>query len=124
MKIYRTEAEKREIAIIKREFPDAEVINPPSFEADSRKQREGMAFCHRLIDECDILVFSKLLDVVTSGVGDEINYALRKNKKVFEIKNGCLRPHCEIVKYVSREQTRRIYKLIELDPVLKRKITE
>jgi len=81
-----------------------------------------MAFCHRLIDECDILVFSRLLGVVTSGVGDEVNYALTKNKKVFEIKDGCLHHHCEPLKYVSRKQTRRIYRLIELDPALKRKI--
>lgn len=124
MKTYWTPVERKEIAIIRREFPDAEIVNPPSFEGNSKKQVEGMAYCHRLIDECEVLVFSKLLDVITSGVGDEINYALGKNKRVFEIKNNCLNPHCEPVKYVSRAQTRRIYRLIEMDPALKRKVTE
>lgn len=97
MKTYWTPVERKEIAIIRREFPDAEIVNPPSFEGNSKKQVEGMAYCHRLIDECEVLVFSKLLDVITSGVGDEINYALGKNKRVFEIKNNCLNPHCEPV---------------------------
>jgi nucleoside 2-deoxyribosyltransferase len=124
MKTYWTEVEMKEMAIIKKEFPDAEIVNPPSFEDSSKKQIEGMAFCHRLIDQCDILVFSRLLDVITSGVGDEVNYALGRNKRVFEIKNGCLNPCCEPVKYVSRAQTLRIYRLIEMDPALKRRVTE
>jgi len=123
MKIYGTEAEKKEMAIIEREIPNAEIVNPPLFEGSVRKQIEGMVFCHRLIDECDIIVFSRLLDVITSGVGDEINYALGRRKKVFEIKDGCLKSHCEPVEYVSRTQTQRIYRLIDSDPALKRKVT-
>jgi len=124
MKIYGTNAEKRAIAIIQEEFPKAEIVNPPSFEGSPRKQIEGMAFCHRLIDDCEVLVFSRLEDFITSGVGDEVNYALGRKKKALELKDGCLKPHCEPVEYVSREQTRRIYRLIEMDPILKRKVCE
>jgi len=40
MKTYGTEVEKKEMAIIKREFPNAEIVNPPSFEGNSRKKKE------------------------------------------------------------------------------------
>jgi len=123
MKIYGTKAEKEEMEIIKKNFPNAEIINPPSFERNQRKRKSGMAFCHRLIDECDIVVFSRLFGVVTSGVGDEVNYTLKKNKKVYEIKDGALVLHYKPLKYVSRGQTRRIYKIIDGDIALKSRLT-
>lgn len=123
MKIYDTETERKEMGLIEREFPNAKIVNPPSFEGSIKKQMEGMAFCHRLIDECDILVFSRLMGVITSGVGDEVNYALRKKMNVFEIKKGSLTSHSKPVKCVSRQQTRHLYRIIELNLDLKRKIT-
>jgi len=125
MKLYGTKIEQEEIKIIEKNFPDAEIINPPSFERNPRKRIEGMVFCHRLIDECDAVVFSRLMGVTTSGVGDEVNYALKKNKKVFEIKdNSCLVPHYQPLKYITRKQTVRIYRIIDRDANLKRKIVD
>jgi len=124
MKLYGTRAEKEEIGIIEENFPGAEIINPPSFERSPRKRIEGMGFCHRLIDECDIVVFSRLFGVVTSGVGDEVNYALEKKKRVYEAKNGSLTPCCNPLKYISRMQTRRIYRIIDRDITLRSKIEE
>lgn len=122
MKLYGTKVEKEELAIIKKKFPHAKIINPPSFEGSLRKRIEGMAFCHRLIDECDIVVFSKLLGLTTSGVGNEVDYALNKNKRVFEIKDGDLIPCYKPPNYISRRQTIRIYNIIDRDDTLRRKI--
>jgi len=122
MKLYGTKAEKEEVAIIKKNFPHVAIINPPSFDGSERKRREGMTFCHRLIDDCDVLVFSRLFGVTTSGVGSEVNYALKKGKKVFEIKDGNLIPHDKPLKYISRNQTVRIYRIIDRNEALKRKI--
>jgi len=124
MKLYGTEREKKEIAIIEKSLSNVEIINPPTYEGNPRKSIEGMDFCYRLIDGCSIVVFSRLLGVVTSGVGGEVNYALRKKKKVYEIKNGVLVPHDSPLKYISRAQTNRIYVQIDKDDALKRKIME
>jgi len=86
MKLYGTKKEKEEILIIKKCFPNIEIINPPSYEINPKKIIEGMAFCHRLIDKCDIVCFSRLLEVVTSGVGDKVNYALKRRRKFMKLR--------------------------------------
>ena len=57
-----------------------------------------MDFWHKLIDECDIVCFSRLLEVVTSGVGDEVNYTIEKKKKVYEI---CCSPNSNCFKHTE-----------------------
>jgi len=121
MKLYWTKKEKEEIAIIEKCLPNIEIINPPSYEDNLRKKIEGMSFCYRLVDECGVVCFSRLDGVVTSGVGKEVNYALKKKKKVYEIKNGKLVPHNSPLKHISRAETVRIYNMIDSNESLKRK---
>ena len=39
-----------------------------------------MAYCLRLVEQCDVLVFSRIMKKVTCGVGKEVNHALKKGK--------------------------------------------
>jgi hypothetical protein len=68
-----------------------------------------MGFCLRLIEECDIVVFSRLLGKITAGVGKEVNHALKKGKAVYEVTQvGLVRRH-RAVKYLPRVATIRLY---------------
>lgn len=44
-----------------------------------------MGLCLRLVEECDIVVFSRLLGKITAGVGKEVNHAMKNGKAVYEI---------------------------------------
>jgi hypothetical protein len=66
-----------------------------------------MGFCLRLIEECDIVTFSRPMGKITAGVGKEVNHALKRGKIVYEITQaGLVRRH-RPVKYLPR--TGRLY---------------
>lgn len=110
MPLYGTKREKEEIRQITRNFPGSGIVNPAPFDRNPLKMIEGMKFCFRLIDACSAIVFSRFNGVITAGVGSEVNYALENKKKVYELKDGVLIPVTKEVKYLSREETRRIYR--------------
>lgn len=86
LKLYGTEAERREVSQIRRKFPGAEVVDPSA--------RPGMEeeYYLALVDSCDCLVFSRHFGNVTEGVKPEIERALSSGKPVYELRDGKLSP--------------------------------
>ena len=101
--LYDTEEEKKEVILIREKFKNAEIINPADF------PNSKMEFYLRLIDKCNIVIFSCLLEKITSGVGKEVNYALNKGKEVYLLKEVNLLPITSPVKFISRQSTRELY---------------
>lgn len=71
--------ESQELAAIRRRFKGG-VVNPAKYDDHPEKQRDTLGFCLRLIEGCDVVVFSRLLGKITAGVGREINHALKLKK--------------------------------------------
>ena len=101
--LYGKEQEKKELVLIREKFKDAEIINPAHY------QNLPMDFYLRLVDKCHIVVFSRLLGKVTSGVGKEVNYALEKGKDVYMLNEVGLIPIKSPVKCISLQSTRELY---------------
>jgi len=101
--LYGSEIEKKQLMLIRTRFKDAEIINPANYPDHS------MDFYLRLVDKCNIVVFSCLLGKVTSGVGKEVNYALNKGKDVYMLNEVNLFPIKSPVKYTSRQCTVELY---------------
>lgn len=104
MCLYGKEQEKKELALIREKFKDAEIINP------AKHQNLPMDDYLELVDKCDVVVFSRLLGQVTSGVGKEVNYALEKGKDVYMLNGVSLIPIKSPVKYISCQSTRELCK--------------
>ncbi|MGI0080936.1 MAG: hypothetical protein ACRECH_15090, partial [Nitrososphaerales archaeon] len=111
MCIYKTKFEKAEKKQIRKHLPSCLIIDPGSFQDNVAKKQEGMKYCFGLIDECNLLVFTRLLGKVTSGVGLEIRHAISKGIPVFELKDRSMKQITKPVKYLSREDTREYYSL-------------
>lgn len=107
MCLYDTEREKKELGLISKKLEDAEIINPANYPSRS------MGFYLGLVDKCQVLVFSRLLGEVTSGVGKEVNHALKKGKDVYMLNEVCLIPIKSPVKYMSRQSTRELYQALD-----------
>lgn len=100
--------ETTEIRTIRRHLKRHKLINP-SLHDNPRKQIEGMAYCLRLVEQCDVLAFSRIMKKVTCGVGKEVNHALKKGKTVYEItRNGLIRRRRKIG-YLAYDATIRLY---------------
>jgi nucleoside 2-deoxyribosyltransferase len=86
--LYGTPAEKKQLSLIKEHFPaDSVVVDPGIVEGNVEPEKEIQYFL-RLVDQCDAVVFSRYRGVVTSGVSQEVNYAMSKGKPVFELRSG------------------------------------
>jgi len=107
--LYGTKHERDEKSRIKKRFPKAKIIDPGSYENNLEKFIGGMNYCLELVDKCDVLVFTRLLGKITAGVGKEINYALSKKKKVFELINDNFIKVSKPVTYLSRLNTILLY---------------
>ena len=105
MCIYESSAEEVEIYRIVQHFPKAEILNPGSYDKHPEKRRDTLAFCYGLIDKSDLIIFTRLLGKITSGVGAEVNYALKLGKPVYELKGKGLRSTKRPVQYLSRPET-------------------
>lgn len=110
MCMYGTCAEATELSIINRRLPCYEIVDPSLIQKSADKD-EGMRFFFRIIDNCDALIFSKLLGKITSGVGLEVNYALSRQIHVFELENGRVVSLTTPALYLSREETYKQYEL-------------
>lgn len=88
MPIYGKHEESVQLGHIKSKFINESIINPASYSNHPEKRKDMMAFCYKLLDGCNILVFTKWRKVITSGVGLEVNYALTKGIEVFELVNA------------------------------------
>lgn len=94
---------------IRRSFPGYRVVNPAGYDNHPEKARDSVAFCLRLVEKCEGLVFQRLLGKVTAGVGKEVNHALAIGKPVYELKNEQLVRRSRKVAYVSVRATIALY---------------
>jgi len=107
---YGTEKEKNDIYRIEGKFGRVQIINP----ADTKPQHltnfnNEMEFFFKQIDKCNAVVFRRFGNIITSGVGKEINYALGKGKAVFEITDKGFKKVTKPVDFISRELTHELY---------------
>lgn len=109
MCIYGTDSEEIEKNYIKIHFPDYDIVDPGSYANNIEKRNGGMEYCKKLVSNCDVLVFTRLLGKVTAGVGIEIHHALTQKKLVYELKNGKVKSVKKPLKYISREDTVNLY---------------
>lgn len=101
--------ENRELAQIQAEYPDAEIINPSDRRYHWQKATSDMAFFLDLVTQCDVLVYSRLFGHITSGVGLEVNQALRTGIPVYRLEDGVFTRVPEPVTAISRQATRELY---------------
>ena len=87
MKLYGTDAERREIALIEKRFAGCEIVDPSAHQSTTEPGRET-EFYLGLVDSCDFLVFSRLYGYVTEGVRPEVDRALSNGKPVYELREG------------------------------------
>lgn len=112
--LYGTELEVLEKQQILKNFPDAKIIDPGSFQNNPEKRLGGMEYCLNLVEKCNGLVFTRFLNKITAGVGKEINHALKKRLQVHELKNGHVRKIRKPVRYLTREETVKLYRMWRL----------
>jgi hypothetical protein len=104
MCLYGTALEKAEMLAIAAHLPGCEIVNPGALQRDGGKD-EGMQYWFGLIDGCDALVFSGLLNRVTAGVGHEVNHALARPIPVHELCHGNMVSVAKPVQFLTREET-------------------
>ena len=64
----------------------------------------------RAIEQCNLLVFRRIQNqLITAGIGKEINHALEKQIKVLEITNGEFIPIEVKVECLTREETNLLF---------------
>lgn len=89
MLIYNSKQERRELKLLKRIFPKAEIVNPAKYERKWKNLsgKEVMAKCLDLISNCDIFIFSAIeqdnKDFVGRGVYVEVKFAEEIEKDIY-----------------------------------------
>lgn len=111
MPLYGTEKELNEKQSIVKNMPNITIVDPGSFQDNIEKRNGGMEYCLNLVEKCNGLVFTRFLNKITAGVGKEVNHAIKKKILVHELKNGKLRKVTKPVKYLSREDTVKMYRV-------------
>ena len=72
---YNTIIEQYELALIRKRFPDAEIINPNGTVDQNQSEESAMQKCLKLVDKCGMLVFSSVDGVIGKGVYQEVLWA-------------------------------------------------
>lgn len=116
MCLYGQPEEAQELARIRLRFCGGKIVNPAEYNGHPEKVQDGVKFCLKLVARCGVIVFSRLLGKVTAGVGKEVNHALSIGKPVFELRPGEFRPRRRPVQYLTRAQTKRLYKVWRAKP--------
>ncbi|MGH9920740.1 MAG: hypothetical protein ACRD6W_17950 [Nitrososphaerales archaeon] len=109
MKIYGTEQERLQRGVITHHFPGCTLVDPGTLQSNPEKTRRGMEYCLELVDACDSVVFSRFKDLITAGVGKEVNHGLLRGKSVYEIQRLNVVQITEPVDYLSRDDTIALY---------------
>lgn len=65
--VYGTLCEKAEIEAIRSRFKKCRLVNPSRYDRHPEKIRDNVKFCLRLVEKCDIVVFSCVLGKITAG---------------------------------------------------------
>ncbi|MCK4896441.1 MAG: hypothetical protein KAS47_06495 [Candidatus Heimdallarchaeota archaeon] len=92
IQIYNSKQERRELKLIKRIFPKAEIVNPAKYERKWKNLsgKEVMAKCLELISNSGIVIFSAIeqnsQDFVGRGVFVEVKFAQEIEKDTYFLK--------------------------------------
>lgn len=85
-RIYRTRQEKRELKLIKKKFPNHEIVNPGAINW-RMTEPEIMIRCKEIVRKADVVICSEYRDHIGRGVFEELSvktkakkYLLRKKK--------------------------------------------
>ncbi|MEM3160211.1 MAG: DUF4406 domain-containing protein [Nitrososphaera sp.] len=108
--MYGTQEETKEVSLIKEKFRDVVIVNPAVFE-QVPKGNDIMEFYFKIVRDCDMVVFRRLLGKVSAGVGKEVNFALQAGKAVYELDGGQFAQVTQAVEPISVEETRRLLAL-------------
>lgn len=112
---YDTEVEKYELGLIRKMFPNSQIINPNGdISHDSFDETDIMRDCLDVVSKCDSLVFSSVNGVIGKGVYDEIQQAIVEKKLVYYLNEHDLKliaPH-DITFIETGEENRRIYAIV------------
>src|SRR5260370_32024704 len=98
--LYGQADERKELGRIRKRFRRATVVNPARYDGHPDKQTDTVGFCLKLIDKCDVVVFSRLLSKITAGGGQEVNPPLKYSKAFFELTAHKIKPFTPPVKFV------------------------
>lgn len=109
MPIYGTAQERFERILITHHFPGSEIVDPGAIQNNPEKRRRGMEYCLELVDTCHSVVFTRFKNVITAGVGKEVNHALSGGKPVHELEGANMVQVTKPVNYLSREETVALY---------------
>jgi len=82
---YGTPIEDCEMKCLEKRFENAEIVNPKSLIMQNQTEDMILNDSYRIIDECDILVFSTCSGIIDHDVFNEIIYALNHKKKVYQL---------------------------------------
>ena len=88
-------------------FPGSSILNPSQYQ-NYPNDRKVMSHYRALVDRCDTLVFSRLSNKITAGVGKEVNHALAQGLPVFEVKRQNLVQIDKPVAYMNVRETKRL----------------
>ncbi len=81
VEIYSTIRERKELEIIRRNFPGAEIVNPATFQHSSGWSHGFL----NLVDSCGLVVCSDFDGFVTAGVAAEVEHVLSQGKPVYRL---------------------------------------
>jgi hypothetical protein len=113
---YDTEIERYELDLIKRTFPDAEIINPNGdISHDSENEESIMSDCLWAVGCCDCLVFSSMNGVVGKGVHDEVSYAAEVSKPIYYLNENQICKVKAVWFSVIKCGSRRVYALVRTE---------
>jgi hypothetical protein len=101
--LYSTTLERMNLRRIRQRFRNCRIVNPALLRAP--KADPHMQFYLDHVESCDCLVFSRLANKITAGVGKEVRHAFSLKKPVYEIKSNRLRRIRKPVKALSRKAT-------------------
>src|SRR5258708_23069479 len=105
MCLYGRSDERQQLTRIRKQFRRLKIVNPANYDDHPLKQADTVGFCLKLVEGCDLVVFSRLLGKITAGVGKEVNHALKIGKPVFELSPAKMVRRTRKLAYVSRRDT-------------------
>jgi len=90
---YGTPQETKELKSIRRQFGNAEIINPRS--VGSKVMKDYLD----IVDTVDIVVFSEYYGYIGKGVYEEVMFALNRNIPLFLLRWGKFYKNFDVVRY-------------------------
>lgn len=112
---YNTPIEQYELDLIKKTFPEYNIVNPNGGIKFRVKEHDGirMEDCMDMIARQDVtgVAFSSLSGVVSKEVFQEVNHARKLNKKIFYIHDNVI-TECSVVMFTILNETEKIYAIV------------